>query len=766
MKNFEYLFSQKVILWRFPIILLCLALVALAATGIKELKFTNNYRVFFSDDNPQLLAFEALENTYSKSDNLLLVLAPRSGDVFTRETLSLIEELTDKAWQTPYSTRVDSITNFQHTEAEEDDLIVRNLVDNAASLSDSVLQNVKHLALNEPLLLDRLVSDTGQVTAINITVQLPGLDEIKETPEVVNYIRALTEKVEAQHPDVSVYLTGTVMMNNAFTESSQRDMSSLIPASFGLMLLILAFMVGGIWGSLATLMVIGFSILAAMGLGARLGYPLTPASASAPIIILTIAIANCVHILASLRQNISNGAHKLEALKESLRINLQPIFLASLTTALGFLTLNFSDVPPFSHLGNFVVIGVLTALLLSTTFLPAVLSLLPCKVSVNSAQKPTIFTRVGNFVVNRRRTLLWIIPVIAALLVTALPRNELNDNFVHYFTTDIEFRRDTDFTLANLTGLYTLEYSIESGESGGINDPGFLNDVENFANWFREQPETIHVNTLTDTMKRLNKNMHGDNAAWYRLPDQRNLAAQYLLLYEMSLPYGLDLNDQINIDKSSLRLTATLESLSSKQMLDLSQRAQNWLAANAPHIQQATDSSTGLMFAHIGQRNIISMLIGTSVALLLISLVLLIALRSIRIGFISLIPNLLPAAMAFGIWGVFVGEVGLGLSIVMSMTLGIVVDDTVHFLSKYLRARREGKMSPEGAVRYAFTSVGRALFTTTLILVAGFLVLALSSFELNAGMGLLTAIVISIALAIDFLLLPPILMKFEERKHA
>ena len=177
-------------------------------------------------------------------------------------------------------------------------------------------------------------------------------------------------------------------------------------------------------------------------------------------------------------------------------------------------------------------------------------------------------------------------------------------------------------------------------------------------------------------------------------------------------------------------------------------------------------TGTTLMFAHIGKRNIISMLLGTSIALVLISIVLIIALRSVKIGLISLIPNLVPAAMGFGLWGLLVGEVGLGLSVVMSMTLGIVVDDTVHFLSKYLRARREENMTSEDAVRYAFKTVGRALFTTTIVLVAGFLVLAMSSFQLNAGMGLLTAIVISFALAVDFLLLPAILMKFEEKKHA
>jgi hypothetical protein len=255
--------------------------------------------------------------------------------------------------------------------------------------------------------------------------------------------------------------------------------------------------------------------------------------------------------------------------------------------------------------------------------------------------------------------------------------------------------------------------------------------------------------------------MHGDDESYYKIPDDRDLSAQYLLLYEMSLPYGLDLNNQINIDKSATRMTATLKTVSSNNLIDLENHAQEWLSNNGQHIANADGSGTSIMFANIGKRNISSMLMGTTVALILISMVLIFALRSIKIGMVSLVPNLVPAAMGFGLWGLLVGEIGLSLSVVASMSLGIVVDDTVHFLSKYLRARREKGLSSEDAVRYAFRTVGKALVITSVVLVAGFLILATSSFELNSGMGLLTAIVIAFALFADFLLLPSILMKIE-----
>jgi hypothetical protein len=173
-------------------------------------------------------------------------------------------------------------------------------------------------------------------------------------------------------------------------------------------------------------------------------------------------------------------------------------------------------------------------------------------------------------------------------------------------------------------------------------------------------------------------------------------------------------------------------------------------------------ASTNLMFSHISERNIKSSLLATFIALGLIAIILAIAFRSVKFGALSLLPNLAPGLMAFGIWGMTVGRIDVGNAIVTTMALGIIVDDSVHFLSKYLRARREGEMSSEEAVRYAFSTVGAALVVTSFILVAGFLMLALSPFGLNAGMGLLTAIVLLVALGADLLFLPPLLMQIDK----
>jgi len=257
--------------------------------------------------------------------------------------------------------------------------------------------------------------------------------------------------------------------------------------------------------------------------------------------------------------------------------------------------------------------------------------------------------------------------------------------------------------------------------------------------------------------------MHADDPEWYRLPDDRQLAAQYLLLYEMSLPYGLDLNNQINVDKSATRFTVTVDNLSSQEFRVLKENAEAWLVANTPPPMHAEGTGTTVMFTYLMFRNMQKMIQGTFAALLLICLCLCVAFRSIKMGLLSVIPNIIPPVMTFGVWAVLVGRAGHAASFVTAIALGIIVDDTVHFMSKYLRARHEQGLDSQGAVRYAFSTVGLALCITTAILVAGFSVLAQSAFELNATMGLLTAIMIAMALVVDFLLFAPLLMAIDRR---
>ncbi|MDP3528916.1 MAG: MMPL family transporter [Methylicorpusculum sp.] len=741
---------------------LTLFIVSALTAGVAKLDFKTDYRVFFGPENPQLIAFNAIQNTYNKSDNVMFVIEPENGDIFTPEGLQIIADLTQKAWQIPYTSRVDSITNFQNTLSIEDDLVVSDLVAKPDQLNISDIETIKQIALNEPLLANRLISLKGHVSGINVTVQLPDNNALAAM-EVTEKARELATSITKKHPDIKIHLTGIVMMNNAFIEAAMHDNMTLAPLMFGVVILVLWLCFRSISATLAVVVLILLSIAPALGLFGWMDNSLTLASAPAPIIILTMAVADCVHFLASMLHHLRNGLDKKAAIQDSLRINFQPMFLTSITTAIGFLSLNFSDAPPYRDLGNVVAIGVVCAFILTVTFLPAFMTLLPVRTKFTHDLGHSNFNKLAQFVIHRRKFLLVANVVIAITFSVFAGQNELNDELVKYFDETIEFRKATDFLNQNMGGIYTIELAVNSGETGGINEPKFLNEIESLSKWLRNQPEVVHVNTLTDTFKRLNKNMHGDDNNFYKLPEERNLAAQYLLTYEMSLPYGLDLNDQVNLDKSSTRIIATLREMSSIEMLELEDRIRQSLTTHYQELDVAI-ASPGLMFSHIGKRNIISLIGGAFLALTVISFILIAAFRSVKLGLISLIPNLAPAGIAFGVWGLINGQINLGLSIVAGMTLGIVVDDTVHFISKYERARKEGQLSCEDAVRHAFSTVGNAMWITSAVLVCGFIVLSFSHFSLNAGMGQLTALTITIALLMDLLFLPPLLMFFSKRK--
>ena len=758
------------------ILIAMFVLAVLAGVGAKNLSFNNDYRIFFNEDDKRLQAFENLQNTYTKNDNILLVLAPKNGKVFTSDTLAAIEDITERAWKIPYSMRVDSLSNYQNTVATEEEMTVGDLYENAKSLSDQELDNIKAISLKEPLLIHRLISEKAHVTAINVAMEFPRTimvkdangnevekkaDPTKQVTEAVASVRKIKAYINDTYPEITVYLSGIVMMNNAFGEAATYDMSHLLPLAILLILATVYFLLRSISGTFITFVVIILSVVSAFGFSGWLGIELSTPVMSAPVIIMTLAVADCVHILSTWLSEMRLGKEKVAAMRESLRINFMPVFLTSLTTAIGFLSLNTSDAPPFRDLGNVAAMGVIAAFLFSLLLLPALAVVLPVEAKPYESRIPKIMSTFSEWVIGHQKALLLGIGALALVLISLVPRNELNDVFVHYFDKRIEFRTDTDFISKNLTGIYNVEYSIDTKNSGGISDPEVLAKIKTFTDWLGTQPEVIHVNTITDTFTRLNKNMHGDNPDYYKLPDTRVLAAQYLLLYEMSLPYGLDLNNQIDIDKQSTRITATMKTLSTQEVLVFEKRVDDWMAENIPSLK-ATGASPTVMFAHIGMKNIISMLSGTTIALVLISLILVFALGSWRYGLLSLIPNLVPAGMAFGVWAIIDGEIGMALSVVTAMTLGIVVDDTIHFLSKYLRARREQGLGAEDAVRYAFSTVGIALWVTSAALVAGFLVLATSSFKLNSSMGLLTAIVIALALIVDFLLLPPLLIKLDK----
>ena len=767
MKNYQMETSLATTVLKHPILVIIASVISvlLLAYGVRYATVSSDYRYFFGEDNPQRTAFGSLQNVYSKDDSVLLTVTPEDGQVFKPETLRGLMYLTKEAWLLPFVTRVDSITNFQYSHAIDDDLVVEDLVGakqvvkrlDDTGQNEQQLKELKAVALSEPLLKNRLVNDDASVTGINVKMTFPGSSPF-EVPEAAEAARELAKKFKELYPGHEVHLTGMVMLNDAFNEAGIRDVMTLMPTMYFLIAVMLFFFLRNVAAVITTLGIVILSIMSGVGFSGWASIPITPPSSIAPTVIMTLAIANSIHILKTLIKAMGRGVTKDKAIIESLRQNFRPVFLTSLTTIIGFLSLNFSDTPPFHDLGNITAVGVAMAFVLSIGMLPAVISLINFKPRViqNQADRSSIAVRYSTWLERKSMPIILTVVFVTILLGMQIGNIKINDQFVGYFDSSIQFRPDSEYTIENLTGIYQLNFDLKSGEAQGIADPVYLKHLDQFSNYLRTVPDVVHVYTLSDTFKRLNKNMHGDDEAYYILPEKRDLAAQYLLLYEMSLPYGLDLNNQIDVSKSSSRVIVTLDEVPTSRILEISSMASDWLRQNAPVPMYAEATSPTVMFSHITERNIHSMLWGTVIAFTLITLVMIVALRSVKYGLISLLPNVIPATLAIGIWSVLVGEAGFSIAFVASVTLGIIIDDTVHFLSKFNYAKQGGQSSQQ-AVSYALEHVGGALISTSIILVVGFSVLMLSGFKLNFVLGALSALTIAIALLVDFTFLPAVL---------
>ncbi|MFC3152048.1 RND family transporter [Litoribrevibacter euphylliae] len=755
------------------VVFMCLALSLLLASGMTRLGLSSDFRVYFSDDNPQLKTFDALEAQFSKMDNLWIYIESEGSSFFSSDRLPIIEKLTEEAWTLAHVIRVSSLTNYQHTDVEGDELWVNFLVEDAPSLSSEQLQKIQAIARSEPALKSNVISEDGQAALIQLRLALPddGEGRIAAGQESLAQARALMAEYRTAYPDVRFLLAGSVASNVTMQEAVAQDLGSLAIVSYLMLLAILWLLLRSVFGMMISLGIISMSSLGTLGFFGWLGTTLAPVAGFVLTAIMTLAIADSVHLLVSYFQQLGEGKKKRQAIRESFRINLGPVFVTSLTTIIGVLCLNTSDSPPYQDLGNMIAVGVFMAWLLSMTLTPALLFWLPEPSNHSSDSQQSVGGLQRALLALAERVIrypkAWFVGCGCVVLVLcySVSFNKLSESWHEFFDHTFEIRQAVERINETISGNNLMEFSMETGVADGIYEPEYMQTLADFSDWLRAQPGVANVYTVSDTVKRLNRDLNQGQSDAYRIPQSRELIAQQLLLYELSLPMGLGLEDTIDLDRSATRVGVTLKKMDSEQIIAIEQNARLWLAEHAPQLVETEGTSYAVIFAHIVHRNVVSLVIGTMMAMLVICVVLMISLRSVKLGLLSLVPNIAPAALAYGIWGMTEGYIDTSVAVVMCISLGVVVDDTVHFMSKYLRARREHGMSAPEAIRYAFRTVAVALLITTITLVAGFSVMMFSHFTPSVATGTLMALTLALALVVDFLFLPALLLLFDKMSY-
>lgn len=730
------------------------------ALGIPKLQISSDNRSFFSGDNQEYADLKALDETYSGSNSLLIMIVPPKDTVFSVETLEAMQRMTADTWQIPYVLRVDSPINYTHSYARDDDIIIEPLLDEFDEITKQSAIRFHELAPSLPELRNRLLDENQSAYGLNIQVVLPD-NQTTERQEISNFVHDLVSAWQGDYPDFEFRLTGVIFGGLTLAKVALDDITTLVPMSLLAVIILFVLLLGSYRAVLISLCVIVAATIATFGYAGWTGVVLTAGTAISPLSVMVLTAGSCVHIILSWLRGlgVSSGPVTVE---NALTDNLGAVTVTNVTTAVGFLGLNFAQSPPLQEMGNIVAFGLMFGL--SATFIILPYGLLFCgKAKVRRMFfSSSLMNKIAAGVINRHR--FYFVTFVFLILAAAggITKIGFDDSIIRYFDDRYEFRRDADAIQARLTGLENLQFSFKAPKGESVFDPTFLRKIDRFAIWLEQQDKVVSVSTVSDLLKQLNKSMNRDDPNHERIADTREANAQLMMLYELSLPVGLDLNSSIDVDRKQTRVTALIRSSHSSDIRSLAIRSENWLKQNEPDIFTRA-SGISIAFARISQRNNAQMLVGLILVLILVSATMMFTLRSLKFGIISLVPNLVPAILAFGFWGFTFGNVNLGSTVVTTMTFGIVVDDTVHFLMHYMRARKNNA-SPVDALKDTFSVVGAALIITSLALIVGFLIMASSGFVINQHIGALTALIVLFALLADLLFLPAVLL-FAERNR-
>ncbi|MEC8798390.1 MAG: MMPL family transporter [Pseudomonadota bacterium] len=757
-------FAKLLIKYRYLSIGLVLIVVCLLATGLTKLTFNPDLETYFPEGHPAVIRYNEIDDMFIPTDNLIIAVHSNEGTLFNGDSLKVIEELTKKSWTIPYSVRVDSLTNYSYVKSVNDDLIVEPFIEEAEKKSIEFFEKRENLVAGEDIIYKSLISEDKKTSVVSIIVDPPGPNKEDQNSELINYILGFIEPIKESNENLDIRLLGNPYLDYISPRIVKAEMPVVMPLMLLLIFFIVFLMIRSYVAVLATFVVILMSLIATFGSIGILGSPLNQMVTTIPILIITLALADCIHLFSIYFQNRVKGISSKESMEKSLEMNIQPLFLTTISTCIGFLCLNFIEVAPLRDFGNAVAIGIGFAFIFTIFFIAPIVSFFEVKTASKVTKQTRFSTSVGSFILKNGNKLIFSITSISFLILLCIPMNELDENPTQMYAEGFtSFSSDTLWLDEKLSVTFPVNF-LATNEEGQVSDPDFLKILDKFSVWLEEREQVNHVTSLANNMKNLNKSMHGDDPEWKKIPENADLSAQYLFFYEMSLPMGLDLNSSISQDRKSTKISATLKDMSANEFKEFNNEVLGYLQQNNLENMISEPSSFRVIFTYMVEAIVNSLLYGLFIGILLITLIIGLFFRSYLLPALSIFPNILPIGMGFGLWGLFVGDVGFMVAVGMGSTLGVIVDFTVHFLSKYELARKEFKKSVEESVIYSFETVGFALIIMTVVLALGFSVLNLVTFIPIQDFAKFSVICFIGGLIINFLFLPNLLIKFDKRK--
>lgn len=735
------------------VLLFSLVLIAFTIIGLGRLTADFTYAGYFHKQDQWLVEFDKFEQTFGNDDSIIIAVKNEDG-LFNKDSIKLLQKLTDEMWQLPGVIRVDSLTNYQRVYADGDDINVEPLVSPSKTYTSQQIDELKNIALRDEILTGYLISEDASMTLLVGTLRPSAGEELDITP-VVEATRTLVANTElAGH---SFHLVGAPLIVQSFAEASEADNAKIIPILLLACILIMYYVLRNAWCVFYAMLIVIFSSIGSLGLAGWLGVQMTSITTVLPQITIGIAVAGCLHILVTYRLAQQNFADKNAAIMYALTKNAKPTLLTALTTAIGFISFQFSDIKTIAELGLAASVSVVYVWVITYLLLSSLLFILPFgynKRKPLNVSKESV-NRFVNALSSNKTPVLYLFAAFIGISLVAATMVRVDADPIGYFSPDHELRKGVSEIDETIGSARNIEIMIDAGCENCAQKPGFLNKVEKLEDFIENREEVAQVVSIIDILKSTNRALNYGEEANYSLAETQKDIAQQLLFYTMGLPKGLSVDNRISGKQDAIRLTVFWRVSSSSKALEeitLIKEESNRLGLNS--------TITGKYSLYQRQESYVvnSFLSSVGVAFLLITLVLWVAFKSLKMSLVALIPNLTPLLVGgLGLW--LMGEsLNVGTVLVVSITLGIAVDDTLHIITEYQRQKSKG-LSNQTAFTEVFSETGVALYGSTLVLVFAFGASLISTFAPFQIFGVLAAAVLITALIIDLTVLPAFMLK-------
>ncbi|RXJ81166.1 RND family transporter [Arcobacter sp. F2176] len=748
--------AHNIIKYRWSIaILIPILIIIIFALNIHKAGVETDWKIWFDKDSKVMKNFTHFKETFGSDDRIMIVLSDKNS-IFKKDILKNIKTITESLWQTKLIARVDSITNYQYSHVskeDEDEIIVEDFIDNIYSLTKKDLEEKKEIAISDPQTKNLLISADGK-SAI-IIARIVYKENIKANDYITLYNASKKLIEENKIKGVEYHIVGVPAFTDAFINAIKSNFIMFMPLLFICIVVLLALIFRNIWAVVLPLTIVILTILFIAGFSFGLGYKLNTLTSMFPIFVIAIGIADSIHIFWVWIHKRKEGLNNEESIVFSINKNFTPALITSLTTFVGFLSLGVSKIIPLQAFGIVVASGAIIAFILSILFLPAMLSILNPKIKEQKQKVYKTHERIKsytNFVVKNDKAIIISCLIVISICFIGLKDTTIDTDFLKQFSKTTDIRKSTDFVEKNIGGTISMEIIIDSKKASGINKPDFMKDVEKFKIEFKNHFSKVrHINSITDVVKKYNQLMNGNKKEFYKIPDSKELISQYLLLYSLSLPQGMGINDMMDTKNRYLRLTSMNNLASEQEKLKMYRWTEDWWKQNSKY--SATLEGLTLVTAHMKIELTNTMIKSVLLALLFVTLIFWFTFKSKFYMLISAVPNIAPLLIAMGITGWIGINMDLGMAIVFVIIIGIAIDDTVHFLSKYKDAISKGYTTRD-AIEKALLLSGSAIVITTVILVTALGIFLLSDFTIYSNFGFVSSIALFCAMILDLLLLP------------